>query len=553
MAGLVTTFGSGAMTNPIVDFANADTILVIGSNFAENHPIVSRWVLDAKAQGAKIIVADPRFTPTAWSADVFLQLLPGSDITLINAMMHTIIAEGLHDQEFIDSRTKGFDELKESLKDYTLERAEEMTCVPAELIGQAARLYASAEAATIIYCMGVTQHVCGTETVIDCANLAMLCGHIGRPGTGVNPLRGQDNVQGACDMGALVNVYPGYQAVTDPGIRDKFALNWGVPPESLSTTPGLTLVEMAHAAQRGDLKAMLVMGENPAVGDPNLNHVWDSLRNLEFLAIMELFMSETAAMADIVLPAASFAEKRGTKTTTDRRVQWLEQAIAPIAEARPDWQIICQLAERLGLGFAFRYQSVEEILLEMNRVTPSYAGITPERLISKPGGIPWPCPALDHPGTPILHTEKFSKPDGLGVFTPVEFRLPAEETSSEYPLVLTTGRVVMHYNSGAMTRRSRALNSREPELFVQLHPATARKFALRDGEKAIIRTRRGEAKAKVRTTLRISEGLAFMPFHFPDTNILTIDALDPRAKIPEYKVAACQITPANGKEGEQPL
>jgi len=552
VAGLVTTFGSGAMTNPIVDFANSDCILVIGSNFAENHPIVSRWVLDAKRGGARIIVADPRFTPTAWSADIFLQLIPGSDITLINAMMHVIIEEGLQNQEFINNRTTGFEQLKDNVRDYSAERAEEMTCVPAELIRQAARAYASAQASTIIYCMGVTQHTCGTETVIDCANLAMLCGHLGRPGTGVNPLRGQDNVQGACDMGALVNVYPGYQTVTDPAIRNKFASNWGLPAESLSTEVGLTLVEMAHAAHRGELKAMLIMGENPAVGDPNLNHVWESLQNLDFMAIIELFMSETAQLADIVLPAASFAEKRGTKTTTDRRVQWFEQAISPIAEARPDWQIICELAERLGLGYAFRYQSIEEIMLEMNRLTPSYSGITPERLKETTGGIPWPCPSIDHPGTPILYTEKFSKPDGLGVFTPVEFKLPAEETSPEYPLVLTTGRVVMHFNSGAMTRRSPALSSREPELFVQIHPATAHRYAVQDGEKAIVRTRRGEAQAKVRVTRRIGEGVAFMPFHFPDTNILTTDALDPRAKIPEYKVAACLISPAQGKEGEQP-
>lgn len=262
-------------------------------------------------------------------------------------------------------------------------------------------------------------------------------------------------------------------------------------------------------------------------------------------------MSETSELADIVLPAASFAEKCGTKTTTDRRVQWHDQAIESVGEARPDWQIICQLAERLGLGFAFRYQSVDEILLEINRVTPSYAGIAPERLKGNLGGIPWPCPTLDHPGTPILHTEKFSKPDGLGVFTPVEFKLPAEETCSEYPLVLTTGRVVMHYNSGAMTRRTSALSSREPELFVQLHPLTARQYSIHDGDKAVVSTRRGQALARVRVSRRISPGVAFMPFHFPDTNLLTIDALDPKAKIPEYKVAACQISPSNGQEREQ--
>jgi formate dehydrogenase major subunit len=548
VTGLVTTFGSGAMTNPITDFAQSDCLLVIGSNFAENHPIVSRWVLDAKERGGTLVVADPRLTPTAWASDIFLQLQPGTDITLLNAMMHVIIQEGLYDTAFVAERTTGFEALRQTVQACPPEWAEKITLVPAEQIVQAARAYASAKAGSIIYCMGVTQHTCGTETVINCANLAMLCGHVGRPGTGVNPLRGQDNVQGACDMGALVNVYPAYQPVTDPEVRAKFASAWGCSSEVLSPKVGLTVVEMAHAAQRGDLRGMLIMGENPIVGDPNSKHVREGLERLDFLAVIELFLSETAELADVVLPAASFAEKRGTKTATDRRVQWFEQAIAPRGESLPDWQILCELAQRLGMHKGFRYESVEDILAEINRVAPSYAGITPEHLRQSPGGIPWPCPTPDHPGTPILYTKTFSKPDGRGVITPVEHHPPFEEVSDEYPLVLTTGRVGMHYNSGAMTRRTRALLQREPELFLQLNPSTARRFGILDGQMVEISTRRGEARARARVSRQINEGVVFMPFHFPDTNILTVDALDPKAKIPEYKVAACKIAPANGHE-----
>lgn len=534
------------MTNPITDLAKSDCILVIGSNFAENHPIVARWVMDAKQRGATLIVADPRFTPTAWNADIFLPLLPGTDVSLLNAMMHVILREKLHNPAFIESRTTGFDALAQVVQSYAPERAEQLTHVPAERIVAAARAYAQAQAASIVYCMGVTQHTCGTEIVINCANLAMLCGHVGRPGTGVNPLRGQDNVQGACDMGALPNVYTGYQAVTDPDTREKFAAAWGCPIESLSPRPGLTVVEMTHAAHRGDVRAMLIMGENPIVGDPDSQHVQEALERLDFLAVIELFLSETAQLADVVLPAASFAEKRGSKTATDRRVQWMERAVAPPGETRADWQIICDLAARLGLSNAFAYKSEDEILAEIARVTPSYAGISPARLQATCGGIPWPCPAPDHPGTPVLHVESFRKPDGRGVFKPVEYQPPVEEVSEEYPLVLTSGRVVMHYNSGAMTRRTWALLKREPHLFVQLNPETARRYGIAEEGWATVITRRGRVTAKARLSRRIPEGVLFMPFHFPGTNLLTIDALDPQAKIPEYKVAACRIEPASG-------
>ena len=528
------------MTNPITDFAKSDCIFVIGSNFAENHPIVARWVLDAKQRGATLIVADPRFTSTAWTADIFLPLIPGTDSMLLNSVMHVIISEKLHHTGFIASRTTGFEALWNRVQKYSTRYAEQLTEIPADRIVAAARAYATAQAASIIYCMGVTQHTCGTETVVNCANLAMLCGQIGRPGTGVNPLRGQDNVQGACDMGALPTFYPGYQPVTDAAMRGKFASVWGCPADELSSKAGLTLVEMTYAADCGYIRGMFIMGENPIVVDPNSAHVRRAFERLDFLAVIELFMTETAELADVILPAASFAEKRGTKTATDRRVQWMEQAIPPRGETRHDWKIVCDLAARLGMRQFFTYNSEEEILAEIARVTPSYAGIAPARLQATVGGIPWPCPSINHPGTPILYADGFKKPDGRGIMLPVECRLPCEEITRDFPLILTSGRVVMHYNSGTMTRRTRALLNREPALFVQLHPDTARQYGIKEGLVRVI-TARGEAIAKTKISRQIPEGVVFMPFHFPETNLLTIDALDPTAKIPEYKVAACRI------------
>jgi predicted molibdopterin-dependent oxidoreductase YjgC len=397
--------------------------------------------------------------------------------------------------------------------------------------------------------MGITQHTCGTETVKNLANLAMLTGQIGRPGTGVNPLRGQDNVQGACDMGALPNVFPGYQPVTDKANREKFARAYGMEIEQMPPKAGLTLVEMTKAIDEGKLRAMVILGENPVVGDPNAAHVAEALKKLDFLAVIEIFPTETAKLAHVVLPAASFAEKRGTKTATDRRVQWLERAVEPVGEAMADWKIICRLAARMGFEKFFTYPHEEAIFYEIRAMVPSYAGLSPERLQNTIGGIPWPCLAADDPGMPILYTESFNRPGGKGKTSPAEYVLPAETTSDEYPLVLTSGRVVLHYNAGAMTRRTRALQEREPELFVQINPQTAKFYGVGEQAEALVTTRRGEAKAKVRITRRIPPGVLFMPFHFPEMNLLTNDALDPTAKIPEYKVAACRIRPAEEGDG----
>ena len=539
VVGLIRAFGSGAMTNPIPDLANSTCILVIGSNFAENHPIVSRWVLDARERGASIIVADPRLTPTAWLADAFLQLRPGTDVALLNGMMRVILDEGLANRDFVTRRTVGFEELVGALAGFTVEEAAAITGVPLPSIVEAARVYARAKAAAIVYCMGVTQHVRGSDGVAACANLALTCGQIGRPGAGLFPLRGQNNVQGACDMGALAEFYPGYGRVDDPKARERFEAAWGA---SLPPDPGLTVVEMMNAAHEGRIRAMYIMGENPVVSDPNAHHARQALERLDFLVVQDIFLTETAELADVVLPAAAWAEKEGTMTSTERRVQWTNRAIEPLGESKDDLWIICQVAERLGLDFP--YADADEVLREINQVVPIYAGITPERVKDKEGGLFWPCSDPDHLGTPILYTEAFRTPDGRGRLVPVAYRPPVEEASADFPFVLTTGRVVMHYNAGSMTHRSEPLSRRVPEVFVEINPKDAERLGTAQGEKVEVATLRGQVEARAEVTERVTEGVVFIPFHFPEANVLTTDALDPEARIPEYKVAACRITPS---------
>jgi formate dehydrogenase alpha subunit len=542
VVGLTHSLGSAAMTNPIPDLANADCILVIGSNFAENHAPVARWVWRAKDRGATVILADPRLTPTAWLADHFLQLQPGRDVALLNGMMHVVLTEGLVDHGFVAERTTGFEALKRHLADYPLSRVAEITGVPPARIVAAARAYATAPAASLIFCMGITQHTTGSDNVLACADLALLCGHMGSPGTGLLPLRGQNNVQGACDMGALAEFYPGYWRVDDPEARADVARAWGVNPGTLSLSPGLTVVEMVHAAVQGRIQALYVMGENPVVSDPNADHVREALQQLAFLVVQDIFLTETAELADVVLPAAAWAEKDGSYTNTERRVQWSRQAIAPPGQARDDAWIIGQVAQRLNL--TWRPAGPRGALEEINRVVPAYGGLSPARLTQTMGGLFWPCPTPDHPGTPILHTERFATPDGRARLVPVGFAAPAEEPVAAFPLTLTTGRLAIHYNAGSMTRRSLSLLERAPALFVELNPADASRLGLADGDPVTVTTLRGQSTAQARVTDTVEAGVAFMPFHFEGTNRLTIDALDPQAKIPEYKVAACQIGPA---------
>jgi formate dehydrogenase alpha subunit len=534
VAGLAKALGSGAMTNSVDDLESADCFFIIGSNTTECHPIIGSAIKRAVSRGAGLIVADPRRIELAELADLHLRHRSGTDVALINAMMHVILAERLEDKAFIAGRTEGLAELAEAVKPYTPELAERITGVPAGDIAAAARRYATAPAAAIIYSMGITQHTTGTDNVLSLANLAMLTGQIGRPGTGVNPLRGQNNVQGACDMGALPNVLPGYQAVSDRQVRAKFAAAWGA---ELPDEPGLTVVEMIHAAARGQLRAIYVMGENPMLSDPDTTRVAEALRTLDFLVVQDIFLTETAQLADVVLPAAAAAEKDGTFTNTDRRVQRVRQAVQPPGQARADWQIICQIARRMGM--AMSYPNVAAIQDEIASLTPIYGGIAYDRL--ERGALQWPCPTSDHPGTPILHREKFTR--GKGKFHPVEF-IPARELpDAEYPLLLSTGRLLQHFHTGSMSRRSAVLDEIVPSGAVEIHPQDAAKLGVSDGDQVTVESRRGQIRIAARVTGRVAPGSVFLSFHFSEApaNRLTIAALDPVAMIPEFKVCAVRV------------
>ncbi|MGZ4943373.1 MAG: formate dehydrogenase subunit alpha [Halobacteriota archaeon] len=539
VSGLAKSFGSGAMTNSIPDVDKADCIFIIGSNTMEQHPLIGRRVVMAKEKGATIIVADPRYSTTAKLADIYVPFKSGTDVALMNSMMYWIIEADKHDKEFIEARTKGFDELKETVKNYA--DVEDITTTPTELVKKAALAYASAENAALLYSMGITQHTTGTDNVLSTSNLAMLTGNIGRPGTGVNPLRGQNNVQGACDMGALPVVYSGYQSVAVDAMRQKMEDLWGV--EGLPSALGLTVVEMMNAA--GDeIKNMYIVGENPMLSDPDITHVREALQKLDFLVVQDIFLTETAELADVVLPGGCWAEKDGTFTNTERRVQRIRKAIEPPGEAKADWEIITNLANKLGVP-GFNYQSAEDIMEEVRKATPQYAGITYAR-IDKPEALHWPCPTEEHPGTPILHTQKFTSPDGLGTLFGIEWKPPNEVPDAEYPYILSTGRILFHYHTGTMTRRSPTLNAEVPTGYVEVNPEDAKALGVAKGDKVKVRSRRGEVETLARVTEDIPKGMLFMPFHFKEgaANMLTNPALDPAAKMPEFKVCAAVIEKA---------
>jgi formate dehydrogenase alpha subunit len=540
VAGLAATFGSGAMTNSIPEFAtDTNGFLIIGSNTSEGHPLIATRILKAKARGAKVIVMDPRRNQIASWADLYLPFKPGTDVALFNGLIHVIIQEGLADQAFIRERTEGFEELKKLTAEYPPEKVQEITDVPAEHLRQAARMYASAKPAAILYAMGITQHTTGIDNVKSTANLAMLCGNLGIPGGGVNPLRGQNNVQGACDMGALPNVYPGYQVVTSADVQRKFQEAWG---STGPTTVGMTVTDMIPALEEGKLHALYVMGENPMLSDPDLNHARHCLEKAEFLVVQDIFLTETAKLAHVVLPGVTFAEKDGTFTGTDRRVQRVRKAIEPLGESRQDWEIVCTVAKQMG-GKGFDFASPKEILDEIARLTPSYGGISFERL-EQLGSLQWPCPAPDHPGTPFLHKSKFSR--GLGLFTAIPYKPAAELPDTEYPFTLTTGRLMFHFHTGTMTRRSKKLHSEVPEAYIEIHPDDAQRIGLNGARRVRVVSRRGEIVLGARITNRIKPGIVFIPFHFAEAaaNALTNSAADPVAKIPEYKVCAVRVEPA---------
>ena len=533
--------GASCMTNPISDLANSDCIFVIGSNFAENHPIVARWALRAKDRGAKIVVADPRITPTAWLADLHLQIKLGTDVALLNGMMKVIIDEGLWDRNFVGERTVGFEALADKVAGYTPEKVSEITGAPPEAIVRAARIYARSDSSAIVYSMGITQHSHGTNNVAACADLALLSGQLGRSGAGLYPLRGQNNVQGACDMGVLADFYPGSVSVHDREAIQLIEEAWGT--SGLPIGMGMTAETMPVAAASGNLRFLYIIGEDLVNSDSSSSRGRRELECLDFMVVQDIFMTDTAEMADLVLPAAAWAEKEGTYTSSERRVQWSPKALDPPGEARSDLSAILGLAGLLGLDFD--YAGPEDVLAEIGGVLPSYAGISVGRAEER-GGVIWPCPFPEHPGTPILHQEAFSAPAGRARIVPIDYIPPAEEATLDYPLLLTTGREALHYNAGSMTRRSFSLMKRSPELFVEVNPLDADRWGIVDGDLVEVETRRGGAWARARVTTRQEEGVIFMPFHFPETNRLTSDVIDPEARIPEFKVAACRIGKMKG-------
>ena len=535
IAGLAKAFGSGAMTNSIAELENAKCIFITGSNTSEAHPIIALRIKSAvKKNGAKLIVADPRRIDITRFADLHLQHRPGTDVALFNGIMNVILKENLQDEEFIKNRTEGFEEYRKVIEKYDPKYVEKITGVPVEKIIEAARMYGRLHPAAIIYSMGITQHTTGTDNVLTLANLAMLTGNIGKKSCGVNPLRGQNNVQGACDMGALPDLLPGYKSVSDETSRKTFEECWG---KNIPSNPGLTVVEMMHAARKGSIKGMYIMGENPFLSDPNSNEVRKALKNLEFLVVQDIFLSETAEYADVILPAASFAEKDGTFTNTERRVQLIRKALESPGESKPDWEIICMLGQKMG--YQMSYCGPAEIMEEIAMTTPIYGGIRHNRLEEE--GLQWPCPDMNHPGTPILHRDKFNR--GKGLFSPVEYNGPAETPDSDYPFVLTTGRILYHYHTGTMTRHSTGLNEIRPEGIAEINSEDAEKLKLKTGDIVEVSSRRGNVRVKAEVSERPAPGIIFMAFHFKEAsaNILTNDALDPVAKIPEFKVCAVKI------------
>jgi formate dehydrogenase alpha subunit len=532
--------GSLAMSNSIGELREEiDCLLITGSNTTENHPIIALEMKAAIARGAKLILIDPREIELAQFATYHLQQTSGTDVPIFNAMAHVIIAEGLWAKDFVDSRAEGFTELAAAVKDCTPEWAEGLSGVPADLIRDAARLYATSRASGIFWGMGISQHHNGTETALTLTNLALLCGQIGRPGTGINPLRGQNNVQGSGDMGCLPNLLPGYVPATDEAHLDRVGALWGT---RLSRTPGLTSTELTEAMGEGKVHGLYIMGENPMLTDPNLNHARACFEELSFLAVQDIFLTETAEMADVVLPAAAFAEKEGTFTNTERRVQRVRKAVEAPGGARLDWQVLCDLSARMGYSMA--YESPSQILAEIGRCVPDYQGITWERLEVGPG-IQWPCTDVDDPGTVFLFADSF--PRGRGKLHPIPYRPAAEPTDEEYPYILTTGRVLFHWHAGAISRRSEGLDAIAPEALVEMNPVDATRLGLVDAGPVRVCSRRGELTAKTQVTERTLPGSIFMTFHYAEAaaNLLTIDSLDPHAKIPEFKVCAVRLEPGD--------
>jgi len=520
------------MTNSINEIStDAELMFLIGTNTTEAHPVIGYKMRQAARNGCKLVVCDPRHIDLVDEADYWLRQNPGTDIPLLNGLMHIILKEGLEDKKFIEERTENYEELKAIVENYPPEKVSEITGVPVEDLYAVARLYATTDKAMLFYTLGITEHICGTRNVMSCANLAMLTGHLGRPGVGVCPIRGQNNVQGACDQGALPNVYSGYQAVTNPEIKEKFEKAWGRP---MLDKVGLKIPEMFEAAHEGTVKSMYILGENPVLTDPDSNHIRGALEKLEFLVVQELFLTETAEYADVILPAASFAECDGTFTNTERRIQRVRKAIEPIP-GKANWETICEMFN--SMGYPVNYNSPEDIWDEMASLSPSMAGTNYERMEKK--GLQWPCPTLDHPGTQFLHAGKFSR--GLGLFQPSEHIPPGEMPDEEYPFLLSTGRILHHYN--VTTPYSPGIMSIWDREWAELNPIDAEKLGVVTGDKLKVASRRGEVETAVKVTDRVLPGVIWMSFHYSETptNAITSHHLDPITGTGEYKVCAVKL------------
>ncbi len=537
VAGLAKTLGSGAMTNPIYDITHdVDCILLVGSNPEEAHPVVGMQIRQAVERGkTRLIVVDPRSIGLASKADIHLKLRPGTNVAFANGMMHVMIEEDLIDHDYVENFTEDFDKLKELVKDYTPEKVGEICHIDPEKLVEAARMYATAGKAPIIYCLGVTEHSTGTEGVMSLSNMALICGKVGRSGCGVNPLRGQNNVQGACDMGAQPTDYPGYQKVDNPEVREKFEKAWNV---SLSPNPGLKATEVFPAAIEGKIKGLYIFGEDPIVTDPDTEHIRKALESLDFFVLQELFLTETSKYADVILPGRSYAEKEGTFTNTERRVQRIRTAVTVEGDMRLDTDILIDLMN--AMGYPQKHMTASEIMDEIASVTPSFAGISFDRLDAGES-LQWPCRDKTTLGTPIMHVGKPVR--GRGLLYPAVYKPSQELPDESYPYILTTGRILYHYNAAAMTSRAPGLMEISGEGFIEVNYKDADRLGIRNGEKIKVSSRRGSITATARVGRKVSEGETWMPFHFPDSpaNVLTNAALDDFARIPEYKVCAVNI------------
>lgn len=537
--GLAQTLGSGAMTNPIADITeDVDMILLVGSNPEEAHPVIGAQIRQAIQRGTQVVVVDPRKINLVKDSALHLQVQAGTNVAFANGMMHVILKEGLADRHFIEERTEGFLDLEKMVADYTPEKVAEICHIHPEDLIQAARMYAKAEKAPIIYCLGVTEHSTGTEGVMSMSNLAMLVGKVGKPGCGVNPLRGQNNVQGACDMGCMPYDFPGYQKVNNPEVIDKFEKAWHVP---LNRNTGLTSTKVLPAATAGNVKGLYIFGEDPIVTDPDTGHVRQALESLDFLVVQELFMTETAAYADVVLPGISYAEKDGTFTNTERRVQRVRKAVEPRGQAREDYEIFCEVMTRMGYPCA--YESAKEIMKEISAVTPSFGGINYERLEKE--SLQWPCRSLTDPGTPIMHVGSFAR--GKGLFKAIPYKQAQELPDEEYPYLMSTGRMLYHYNTRAMTGRTEGINQIAKHSYIEINAVDAQVLGIQEGDKVEVHSRRGKIETYAAVGNRVFPQEVFMTFHFPDGNVneITNAVFDDIATIPEYKVCAVAIKPVN--------